>query len=429
MQSSHSRFDWNTVFSALRNRKVQIAGQTVVITALVGGTAAFVGLNKQVDLTVDGETQQVRTFSDSVSDVLESNDVDVAKEDQVQPGADADVTRGMNIIVNTSKDIDLTLDGVTTQESTTGNTIAEALADLGVDPEGAEVSEDLDATLADGENSEFSVVTPKTVTVVADGDRTPVDVTAATAQDVLDEANIELGEQDTVSTPLSAPVSDGSVVEVLRTATDEKTETETIAKKVTEKNDSSLPRGEKKVETEGRDGKREIVYSVTTVNGEEVKREKKSEEVVAEAKNEVVLIGTKEPEPAPAPEDNSDEGSDDSGDAGDSGDSGESEESGESGDSGESDTGDRSPMTTAEIKAMLGGPGSKWYQVVKCESNFNPKAVNQQNNAHFGLFQFKQATWNSVGGSGNPADAHPREQFKRAKILQAQAGWGQWACA
>lgn len=418
------------MFSALRNRKVQIAGQTVVITALVGGTAAFVGLNKQVDLTVDGETQQVRTFSDSVSEVLESNDVDVAKDDQVQPGADADITRGMNIIVNTSKDIDLTLDGVTSEESTTGNTVAEALADLGVDPEGAEVSTDLDATLADGENSEFSVVTPKTVTVVADGDRTPVDVTAATAQEVLDEANIELGEQDTVSTPLSAPVSDGGVVEVLRTSTDEKTETETIAKKVTEKNDSSLPRGEKKVETEGKDGKREIVYAVTTVNGEEVKREKKSEEVVAKAKDEVVLIGTKEPEPAPAPEDNSDDDSSDSGDSG-SGDSGDSDsgDSGDSGGSGQEDNGDRSPMTTAEIKAMLGGPGSKWYQVVKCESEFNPKAVNQQNNAHFGLFQFKVATWQSVGGSGNPADAHPREQFKRAKILQAKAGWGQWACA
>lgn len=415
------------MFSALRNRKVQIAGQTVVITALVGGTAAFVGLNKQVDLTVDGETQQVRTFSDSVSDVLESNDVDVAKEDQVQPGADADITRGMNIIVNTSKDIDLTLDGVTSEESTTGNTVAEALADLGVDPEGAEVSTDLDATLADGENSEFSVVTPKTVTVVADGDRTPVDITAATAGEVLEEADIELGEQDTVSTPLSAPVADGGVVEVLRTSTDEKTETETIAKKVTEKNDSSLPRGEKKVETEGKDGKREIVYAVTTVNGEEVKRKKKSEEVVAKAKDEVVLIGTKEPEPAPAPEDNS---GDDSGDSGGS-DSGGSDsgESGGSGDSGQSDNGDRSPMSKSEIQAMLGGPGSKWYQVVKCESEFNPKAVNQQNNAHFGLFQFKIATWQSVGGSGNPADAHPREQFKRAKILQEKAGWGQWACA
>ena len=71
------------MLTALRNRKVQIAGQAVVITALVGGTAAFVGLNKQVDLTVDGETQQVRTFADSVSDVLDANEIQVADGDQV----------------------------------------------------------------------------------------------------------------------------------------------------------------------------------------------------------------------------------------------------------------------------------------------------------------------------------------------------------
>ena len=405
------------MLTALRNRKVQIAGQAVVITALVGGTAAFVGLNKQVDLTVDGETQQVRTFADSVSDVLDANEVQVADGDQVQPGADANVTRGMDIIVNTAKDVDLTLDGVTSEETTTGNTVAEALADLGIDPEGAEVSADLDASLADGQNSELTVVTPKTVTVVADGERTAVDVTAASAGEAVDEAGIELGEDDTLSLPLAAPIADGGVVEVLRTKTEEKTETETIEKKVTTKNDDSLPRGERKVQTEGKDGEREIVYDVTTVNGKQVAKKKKSEEVVAEAKDEVVLLGTKEPEPAPAPEDN---GGDDSGDSGGSGDSGNS---------GQEDNGDRSPMTTAEIKEMLGGPGSRWYNLVKCESNFDPKAVNQQNRAHFGLFQFKIATWQSVGGSGNPADAHPREQFKRAKILQQQAGWGQWACA
>ena len=410
------------MLTALRNRKVQIAGQAVVITALVGGTAAFVGLNKQVDLTVDGQTQQVRTFADSVSDVLEANDIEVAQGDQVQPGADASVTRGIDIIVNTSKDVDLTLDGITSEETTTGNTVAEALADLGIDPEGAEVSADLDATLADGQNSDLTVVTPKTVTVVADGERTSVDLTAASAQDVIDKAGIELGEGDTLSLPLGAPIADGGVVEVLRTKTAEKTETQTIEKKVTTKNDSSLPRGERKVETEGKDGKREIVYAVTTVNGEQVAKTKKSEKVVAEAKEEVVLLGTKEPEPAPAPEGNGDD-SDDSGDSGDSG------GSGDSGNSGQEDNGDRSPMTTAEIKEMLGGPGSRWYNLVKCESNFDPKAVNQQNRAHFGLFQFKIATWQSVGGTGNPADAHPREQFKRAKILQQQEGWGQWACA
>lgn len=105
-----------------------------------------------------------------------------------------------------------------------------------------------------------------------------------------------------------------------------------------------------------------------------------------------------------------------------------------SGGSSDADTGDASgdyssPMSTAEIKAMLGGPGSRWYKIVQCESTFNPRAINQANRAHFGLFQFKLATWRSVGGKGNPIDAHPREQFKRAKILQAKAGWGQWSCA
>lgn len=108
-----------------------------------------------------------------------------------------------------------------------------------------------------------------------------------------------------------------------------------------------------------------------------------------------------------------------------------SPESGESSDASAGDaSGDySSPMSTAEIKAMLGGPGSRWYKIVQCESTFNPRAINKVNRAHFGLFQFKLATWRSVGGKGNPIDAHPREQFKRAKMLQAKAGWGQWSCA
>jgi hypothetical protein len=78
---------------------------------------------------------------------------------------------------------------------------------------------------------------------------------------------------------------------------------------------------------------------------------------------------------------------------------------------------------------MLGGPGSPWYKIAKCESEFNPKAVNRQNNKYFGLFQFGIPTWQGVGGSGNPADASPQEQFQRAKVLQERYGWSQWECA
>src|SRR5690606_32580307 len=156
----------------------------------------------------------------------------------------------------------------------------EALADLGIDPEGAEASADLDAPLPDWQNSAPTVVTPKTVTVVAAGERTAVDLTEASAQDVIDKAGLEPGEGHTITLPLGAAIAVGAVGEVLRTKTKEKTETQTIEKKVTTKNDSSLPRGERKVETEGKDGKREIVYAVTTVNGEQVAKTKKSEKVV-----------------------------------------------------------------------------------------------------------------------------------------------------
>ena len=404
----------------LRNRKVQIAGQAVIITALVGGTGAFVALNKSVNLSVDGQSEQVRTFGSSVGDVLEAQGLEVDERDAVQPGAETRVERDMTIVVNTAKDLDLTVDGVPVEEWTTANTVGQALADLGVEAEGAEVSVPLDETLTE-DGAAIEVVTPKGVTVKADGEQKVVNAAAATVSEVLSEAGIEVADEDIVSAPLTAPVSDGQVVDVLRVKNETTTVEEKIEKKTTVKESASMDRGETKVETEGKDGVREVVYDIRTVDGAEVKKEKVSEKVVSEPVDEVVVKGTRAPRPAAPEDDSSTGGGSDSGSSGDSGsDSG----------SGGSDSGDSGgTMSKQEIIDMLGGPGTRWYKIVKCESEFNPRAVNQQNRAHFGLFQFKLATWQSVGGKGNPIDASPQEQFKRAKILQEKAGWSQWACA
>ncbi|GAA2000750.1 resuscitation-promoting factor protein RpfB [Brevibacterium samyangense] len=371
----------------LRNRAVQIAAQSVVIGGLVVGTGAFVVLNKPVTVTVDGETQEVRTFGTSVDEVIAAQELDLSERDQVLPGRGASVDRGMDIVVNTTKTVDVTVDGVTTEETTTANTVGAALADLGIDAENAEVSTDLDAALAsetvtDGVSA-VEVVTPKSVSVSADGETHKVDEAASTVADVLDSAGITVDNDDIVSVPLDAPATDGQNVQVMRVTVEQRTEEEAIEHPVKTEESDDMEIGETEVTTEGKDGKREVVYEVRTVDGEEVSKKELSEKVLEEPVEEVVVEGTKDP----------------------------------------------MDMTTEEIKAMLGGPGSRWYELVKCESTFNPRAVNQQNNAHFGLFQFKQATWESVGGTGNPIDASPKEQFERAKILQQKAGWGQWACA
>lgn len=63
--------------------------------------------------------------------------------------------------------------------------------------------------------------------------------------------------------------------------------------------------------------------------------------------------------------------------------------------------------------------------IAACESGGNPGAIGG-GGQYRGLFQFDQATWNAVGGQGDPAAASVAEQVKRAEILYAQSGPGQW---
>ena len=64
--------------------------------------------------------------------------------------------------------------------------------------------------------------------------------------------------------------------------------------------------------------------------------------------------------------------------------------------------------------------------IAACESGGNPAAIGGGGGLYRGMVQFDQATWNAVGGTGDPAAASVAEQVKRAEILYAQSGPGQW---
>lgn len=84
--------------------------------------------------------------------------------------------------------------------------------------------------------------------------------------------------------------------------------------------------------------------------------------------------------------------------------------------------------TKAEWAAASGHAGGVWKRLRICESNNNYKI--NTGNGYYGAYQFSPTTWWGVGGSGYPHNASPAEQDKRAQILQARSGWGQWpACS
>src|SRR5699024_8784005 len=205
-----------------------------------------------------------------------------------------------------------------------------------------------------------------------------------TVHEALDEAGIELGERD--ETVVTADEDGTPIVTITRITVEEKEKTETVEFESETRTNSEKYKDEKQVVQEGKNGERTIVTKVTKVDGEVTDKEEVSNKVTTEPVTQITEVGTKT-RPAPEPAENSD--------------------------SGDSGGGGKAPSSGV------------WAALAQCESGGNPSAVSASGTYH-GLYQFSVATWQSVGGSGLPSQASAEEQTKRAKMLQARSGWGQW---
>lgn len=67
-----------------------------------------------------------------------------------------------------------------------------------------------------------------------------------------------------------------------------------------------------------------------------------------------------------------------------------------------------------------------WQTLAYCESLRDGSWKVSSGSYYRGFFQFDYQTWQSVGGTGDPAAASPAEQLARAQRLQAERGWSPW---
>jgi len=75
--------------------------------------------------------------------------------------------------------------------------------------------------------------------------------------------------------------------------------------------------------------------------------------------------------------------------------------------------------------ASLGVSMETLEAIASCESGGDPTIVSSDG-SYRGKYQFDFGTWESVGGSGDPAAAPEAEQDYRAALLYAQAGSSPW---
>ncbi|WP_165865564.1 resuscitation-promoting factor [Vallicoccus soli] len=394
----------------MRRRPAVLAFQAAVLTTLVGGTTAFVTLDKTVTLSVDGQEREVRSFARTVEGVLDREGIEVGPHDVVSPAPGSDLKDGQRVSVRYGRLLTLTVDGEQKRLWTTADDVDEALDQLGVRAEGAFVSVSRDAAI-NREGLALQLRTSKRVNVLADGRERPFTTNRPTVAHVLRDAGVRLGEHDRVTPALgTAPVA-GTTITVERVALRKVVERFELDAGTDRRETDELYEGETRVESEGRDGERVVVLRELLVDGEVRDRARLQDRVSAPV-DRVVLVGTKErpaPEPEPEPASSGSGGS--SGSDDDEGSSG----SGGSGSSGGSDE-DYTPPSSG---------GLDWAALAACESGGDPDIVSS-NGLYHGLYQFSVSTWRSVGGSGLPSQASPAEQTMRAQMLYDAAGPGQW---
>jgi len=356
-------------------RRLSLALKAVIVLALVGGTTAFVMLDKDLTLTVDGETREVRTFARTVASVLAAEGLTPGEHDIVAPALDRRVHDGDTLIVRHGRLLRLDVDGATREVWTTALTVDEALNQLGLRDRRAYVSASRSRAIG-RDGLDLEVRTPKAVTIAVDGRAMPVTTTATSVRDTLAQAKVTLANLDTVEPGLDTSPTEGLAVTVTRIEVKTGTEQQEIAYATERREDSSMFTGTRKVTQRGVVGVKEVRLEDTYTNTVLSNRTVLGETVLRAPVPEIALVGTK-----------------------------------------------------ARPAAVSGAGGSasglNWAALADCESGGNPRAVSANGRFH-GLYQFSVGTWQSVGGSGLPSQASPAEQTQRAQALYNKAGRGQW---
>ncbi|MGQ0847034.1 MAG: ubiquitin-like domain-containing protein [Sporichthyaceae bacterium] len=346
------------------------AVHALVVAAMVGGVSAFVSFDKTVELTVDGRTEKVHTFARSVAGVLAREGITVGDYDSVVPALDRKIEEGQRIAVRFGRPIELDLDGNQKKVWVLATSVDEALDELGVRDRNVYVSASRSERIG-REGLTLRVLSPREVTLIADGKTRKLKTSAGSVRQLLVEAGIVLDALDEVNPQLDAAPEDGAKIRVVRVDTKRIVVKVDIPFKVKKIDDPKMFPWERKVVTKGKKGLKETVVELVKRDGKVADKDTVSSRVIREPRTEVVRVGTK-----------------------------------------------------AAKFARTGAEALNWAALAKCESGGNPRAVNPL--GYYGLYQFSPGTWRTVGGRGLPHKASASEQTYRAMVLYKREGARPW---
>jgi len=282
----------NLFFKTLRNKQTGIAIIAVILFVSVLSAVLFIGTKHTIALSLNGKQQEIQTHADTVGELLEEQNIQVSSADLVSPSVNTLIEEGLSVKWEQANEITITVDGQIRTHTTVANQVSEILEEAGIEvSENDKLTPTLDAEV--GSDSTITIDKAFEVTLKDGIEEKKVWSTSTTVADFLKQQEIQLNEFDRVEQRMEELVIPNNVIQVVRVekVTDVVEEETNFA--VETKKDSNLLKGKEKVVQEGKKGTKELTYEVIKENGKAVSRILKSEKVVKEPSKKVVAVGTK----------------------------------------------------------------------------------------------------------------------------------------
>ncbi len=266
-----------------------------VIVTLAGSGGAAAAMDKSVTVEVDGQERQVNTYDSTVGEVLQEEGINVGPHDALSPSPQAQVGHNDTITLDRGRLVKMTVDGQPREEWVRSVTVDQALRQLGVPADGAFVSADRNMEVPE-QGMNLTVNTAKDITVT-DGGEAPrqLTTTAVTVDDLVKDQNLQLGPEDNITPGGDQKITDGVQVQINRTGSKVVNLTQPVEPPVQEIVDNSMFQGEEKIEKQGTPGEKIVFTRISTENGEETGREAVGEKITKQAEPTVKRVGGKEP--------------------------------------------------------------------------------------------------------------------------------------
>ncbi len=266
------------------------------VTALRGEDADVLRVDRarDVSLEVDGQRYRLLTHSETVQQLLEEAGVALGDRDSVWRGdalismtalidrpqpetllsddrLAAPIRSALALRVERARPVTLVENGRELRSSTSRPTVGQALREAGlVLGPGDRVTPGIDAAVESG--ARIEIAHAKAVTIALPDEDKALFTFALTVGELLEEADVTLGEGAVVVPEVTAEVTPGLAVHIVVLSASNELEREFIESRTVYRTDADLDFGETRTEA-GRDGALVRRYAVSYANGVEAGRE------------------------------------------------------------------------------------------------------------------------------------------------------------